>query len=100
MHNKYASLKQIKEYDENIDNDTTLPQSIKDNVLFREVCRAGLYLAYELTKLNCPQDLIVRIQHAAGGLSFGRDVWETHYNILQSYVNNELDFDDDPGSLN
>ena len=100
MYNKYVSIEKIREYDENIDNDSNLPQVIKNDPIIREVCRAGLYLAEQLDKLECPDDLIVRIQHAAGGLSFGRDIWETHQAVLKSYINNEIQLESEPLDMN
>ena len=100
MYNKYVSIEKIREYDENIDNDSNLPQVIKNDPIIREVCRAGLYLAERLEELKCPEELIVRIQHAAGGLSFGRNIWETHQKVLESYKNDEMEFEQDLFELN
>lgn len=66
-----------------------------------EVCYAGLWLAEELQKLHCPEDIIGKIIYTAGGLCFGqKDPWLIHDNILQSYINNTLQFDIDTVSLN
>lgn len=95
MYNKFVSLECIKKYDLNINNDKAIRRDYKDNLLIREVCRAGLWLSEELEKSNCPQSMIVRIRWTAGKLSFGRDIWETHSQILEKYKNNELIFEED-----
>jgi hypothetical protein len=59
-----------------------------------------LYLVEQLMKLECPNELITRIQFTAGKISFGRDPWEVHLKILEDYKNNKLDFDTDPENLN
>jgi hypothetical protein len=100
MYNKYVSIEKIREYDENIDNDSNIPQAIKNDPIIREVCRAGLYLADQLDALDCPDDLIVRIQYTAGKLSFGRDIWETHQSVLQSYINNDIQVEPEPLDMN
>lgn len=68
--------------------------------LFVEVCYAGLWLAEELEKLNCPEELSVRIQFHAGQLSFGRDPWDVHQEILEGYRNNTLEYEAEPSTLN
>jgi hypothetical protein len=90
----------ITRWSENIDNDPRIPASIANSPIIREVCYAGLWISEELDKLNCPDDLIVRIQHAAGGLSFGRDIWETHQAVLKSYINNEIQLESEPIDMN
>lgn len=95
MYNKYIDLDKIKEYDKNIDNDKSIPIEYKNNQVIREVCRAGLYLSEELKKINCPDDVIVKLQFHAGKLSFGRDIWEIHQTILMDYKNNSLIFEED-----
>lgn len=95
MYNKLVSLNKIEKYDENINNDSLIPQSYKENPTIREVCRAGLWLAEELEKLGCHNILICRIQWTAGKLSFGRNIWEVHEEILEKYKNNTLIFEED-----
>ena len=81
-----------------IDNDPLMPKSLAATPTIREVCYAGLWLCDELEKLSCPDFVIVRIQEAAGRLSFGRDTWEVSAQLLESYKNNELIFEEDPTS--
>jgi hypothetical protein len=94
------SNEDILRWSENIDNDSRIPESIKKSAIMREVCYAGLWLAEQLEELKCPEDLIIRIQHAAGGLSFGRDIWETHQSVLESYKNDEMEFETELADMN
>lgn len=86
----------VLRWDHIIDNDPYLPESLAASPTIREVCYAGLWLWDELAKLSCPESIIVRIQDAAGRLSFGRDTWEVSAKLLESYKNNELIFEEDP----
>jgi hypothetical protein len=83
-----------------IDNDPNMPKSLSSQPTIREVCYAGLFLAEELMKLNCPDNLIVRIQWHAGKASFGNDPWDVHLDILEDYKNNKLTFEEDQLDLN
>lgn len=83
-----------------LENDLLIPKSIIEVPLLREVCYAGYWLAEQLHELKCPEDLIVRIQHAAGGLSFGRDIWETHQMVLNSFRNDEIQIEPEPFDMN
>ena len=60
----------------------------------------GLWLVEELTKLSCPEIMIVRIQFSAGKASFGKDPWKIHQSFLDGYINNTLDFVVDTKNLN
>lgn len=97
---EFVLQEDLSRWDERIDSDPNLPPSLAANPIIREVCYAGQWLAEELEKLQCPDHLIVRIQHAAGGLSFGRDIWETHQMILTSYKNDEMEFEPEPEDMN
>ena len=88
----YASPEQIEQYDLLIDNDPYMGD-LKNNPEIREVCRAGLWMCEELSQLNCPEQLIVRIQFTAGKLSYNKNPWEIHNSILQDYKNNKLYID-------
>lgn len=81
-----------------LDNDSNTPELLKNNSTIREICYAGLYLSDELSKLLCPEEIIFRLQDAGGRLSFGRDTWEVHQEILNKYINNQLIFEDDEES--
>ena len=100
MYNKYISLEKLKKYDLIIDNDSDLSNSLKENPIIREVCRAGQYLFEELCNLQCPESIIVRIQWTAGKLSFGRDPWEIHNMLLEKYKTNTLVFESDSEIFN
>lgn len=100
MYNKYISLEKAHEYNKLIDDDPTIPADLKKSPLIREVCMAGLYLAEELFKLECPESLIIRIQYSAGKMSFGKEPWEIHLKFLEGYKNNTLDFEQDSNNLN
>jgi hypothetical protein len=89
----------ILRWDNIIDNDPFMPKPLADSPTIREVCYAGLWLWDELEKLECPEFVIVRIQEAAGRLSFGRDTWDVSAKMLESYKNNELVFEEDPDAV-
>jgi hypothetical protein len=91
--------KDIAEWSDNIDNDEQIPKYLLKEPLIREVCFAGLWMCEELEKLGCPEYLIVRIQEAAGRLSFGRDPWEVSKTLLDTYKANELNFEQDPSGI-
>jgi hypothetical protein len=95
----FITNEKISEYDEMIDSDPE-SQPLAASATIREVCYAGLYLAEELEKLQCPEEYILRIQYTCGQLSFGRDPWEVHQDILQRYQNNELQFELDSNNIN
>jgi len=84
------SNQDLSRWDEVLKQDPLL----EDNILLKEVCYAGQYLAEKLTELKCSEDLIVRIVYTAGSLSFGRDPWEVHLEILSAYLDNSLKYQD------
>ena len=83
----------IIRWNNNINNDPSFPQEYLESEVIMEVCRAGLYLTEELERLQCPEELIVRIQFSAGKASFGNDCWDVHQQFLSGYINNQLDFE-------
>lgn len=89
----------ITRFQEIIQEDPLAKQFV-DVPLFMEVCYAGVWLAEELEKLNCPEDLSVRIQFHAGTLCFGRDPWDVHQEILEGYRNDTLEYGAEPSTLN
>jgi len=82
-----------------IEQDNQLYPQVSASPIIREVCYAGLWLSEELKKVECPEPLIVRIRWTAGALSFGRDIWKVHQEILQKYQDNELVFEEDPDEI-
>lgn len=86
----------IKRWSDSIDNDPNIPKDISNFTVIKEVCIAGLWMSEELQKLNCPESLIVRIQYTAGKISFGKDPWDVHQQILNNFINNKLDFEEAP----
>jgi len=97
---KFITNEDITRWSNNIDQDPYISTAMRENETIREVCYAGLFLIEELEKLKCPNSLINRIQYTAGKLSFGRDIWEVHQDILEKYKNNELIFEEENNSLN
>lgn len=99
----FVTEEDITRWSDTLDNDTSIPKVISSPALFREVLYAGLWLAEQLRKEGCHDELIVRIQYTMGGLSFGRDTWQVAQEMLTAYQNNELEFEidynEDPGSL-
>lgn len=92
----YVSEEDVLRWSNNIDNDPGFPKSLATSTTIREVCYAGLWLVEQLSLLDCPSEIIVRIQFTAGKLSFGRDPWEVSQIILQKYETNQLFFEEDP----
>ncbi len=84
----------ISRWDNCLEQDKNLPKEILQSPIIREVCYAGLYLSEQLESLQCPDELIVRIQFTAGKLSYGRDIWEVHQQVLQDYKDNKITFAD------
>lgn len=95
MYNKYVSFEEISVIDNYLDKDPYMLSEYKNNPIIREVCRAGLFLCSKLEELNCPENLIVRIQWTAGKLSYNKDPWEVHNDILEKYKNNTLIIEND-----
>lgn len=87
----YITDADIARWTKNINSDSNIPNS----AVFREVCYAGLWLVESLDELDCPDELIVRIQYTAGKLSFGRDPWEVAIQLLDLYKNDELLYEQD-----
>ena len=85
-------------WSESLDNDARLA-NVKGIPALREVCFAGMYLSEELEKLDCPADLIVRIQYTAGVMSFGRDTWEVATMLLTKFKDQTLEFELDPTEI-
>jgi hypothetical protein len=83
-----------------IDSDSELPKEFYASPAVRESCFAGLWLAEELQKLDCPEIIITRIQFTAGKLSYGRDAWEVSKMMLEAYKKDELVFEPDSDSPN
>ncbi len=96
---KTITQEDLDRWNSNIDNDPWIAPQLVTIPIMREVCCAGLWLAEQLAKSGCPDILIPRIQWTAGKLSFGRDVWDVHQDILQKYQDNELIFEEDPDEI-
>ena len=95
------SFEKIEEYDRRIDNDPYMDQSLAQNPIIREICRAGQYMCDKLVELNCPDIMIARMLYTGGQLSFGRsDPWAIHQDLLDQYINGTLEFAVDPNDLN
>lgn len=91
----FVTNEDIQRWSDIIDSDPTFPKDYADQVILREVCYAGLWLSEKLQALDCPLDLVFRIQWTAGKISFGRDAWEVHQQMLNDYIDNKLIFEAD-----
>jgi hypothetical protein len=89
----------IERWDEIIESDEYMPKKFADSPELKEVVFAGIWLAEELIKLDCPDSLLVRIQYTAGMISFGRDPWDISQMLLDGYKKGELDIEPEPGAL-
>lgn len=96
---EFVTDKDIVRWSDNIDNDPNLNSTMRNNPIIREVCYAGLWLSESLEKAGCPEFLMGRILWTAGKLSYGRDIWEVHQDILEKFKNNELNFEEDPNEV-
>jgi hypothetical protein len=92
----FIKVTDIKRWEENINNDPHIPKSWLALPPIKEACLAGLWLAEELAKQKCPEEIIIRIQYTAGMLCYGKDIWAVHQQILQDYTDGNLEFEDDP----
>lgn len=92
----FISNEDIIRWSRSIDLDHSLSAELRKSSIIIEVCFAGLWLTEELFKLNCPDIIVARIQWTAGKLSYGRDPWAIHQQILEEYNNNTLVFEDTP----
>lgn len=97
---EFITNEDITRWSDNIDNDPNISVGLAQSALIREVCYAGLWLCEQLEELNCPEELILRIQYTAGKLSFGRDAWEVHIKMLEDYKSDTLEYEIDSLELN
>lgn len=91
------SEQDIKRWDETLKDDKIMSK-MKYSDVFKEVLYANLYLREQLETLDCPEDLIVRINYTAGKMSFGRDPWDVSEYLLEQYKGNELVLESDPNA--
>ena len=89
---EFITNEDIIRWSETIDRD--LPKHMSSDALIREVCYAGQWLVESLQDLQCPEEIITRIQYTAGRLSFGREPWAVHQMLLSSYQSDELVFEE------
>jgi hypothetical protein len=88
----------IVRWDEQIDQDPDMGL-MGTFAIIREVCYAGAWMAEELERLQCPDELIARMQYTGGSMSFGKDPWQIFASLLQQYNNNELEFELEPDAI-
>lgn len=104
MRPEFVTGEDIERWNDNIKKDITLPEAVAESVLvnplLREVMYAGLWLGEQLLELNCAPEKIVRLQFTAGHLSFGRDIWEVHQEILDDYRNDRIEWEEDVARTN
>ena len=92
---EFVTEEDIERWQNDLDNDDQLPKTLLASSIIKEVCFAGLWLVEELEKLNCPDDILIRIQWTHGQLSYGRDTWKTAQTLLEGYRKGELIFETD-----
>lgn len=97
---EFVSDDDIERWDLNMTNDANLTETALQDLALKEACYAGLWLAEQLSALQCPHEYIVRIQYTAGRCSFGRDPWEVSQKFLEMYKLNQLEFEPDPDNIN
>lgn len=87
----FISSNDLERWDAIIDEDDVIPRALMQSPVIREVCYAGQWMLEQLENLECPFELIVRIQFEAGKMSFGNDPWTIHEQFLDGYKNGKLD---------
>lgn len=99
MRPEFITDEDIERWDNNIKKDITLPEAVAESVsvnpILREAMYAGLWLGEQLAELECAPEKIMRIQFTAGCLTFGRDIWEVHQEILDDYRNDRIEWEED-----
>ncbi len=93
MRPEFITSQQIERWEQILSEDPNFSPDFLESIVLKEVCFAGLYLGEQLEELGCAEDLIFRIQFTAGKLSFGREPWQIHLEILSDYKNNKLVYD-------
>lgn len=88
----FITEEDIAKWDHIIDTDPAMPIAVLDEPLIREVMYAGLWLTEELIKAECSEENIFLLQFTAGQLSFGKDPWDVHQEMLDDYLNNRIEF--------
>jgi hypothetical protein len=91
----FVTAEDIARWDHVMETDPAMPIAILNQPLIREVLYAGLWLIEALRKLECSDENILRLQFTAGQLSFGKDPWQVHQEMLDDYVNNRIEFETD-----
>jgi hypothetical protein len=99
MRPSFVTPQDIARWNLKISQEDIAPPILEEPVIV-EIMYAGLYLVEQLRLLLCPDEYIVRIQYSAGVASFGKDPWEIHQAFLTGFINNTLDFEQDPNNLN
>lgn len=94
----YISNEDIKRWEKNLKEDKITSPYTRNNPILREVCYANIFLREKLEQLNCPEELILRINFTAGKMSFGRDPWGIAEFLLEKYEKNELVLEPDPNA--
>jgi hypothetical protein len=92
---EFVTTEDIDRWSETVDNDETLPPGFATEPLLREVIYASFWMAENLKKEKCSDELITRMQYTMGSLSFGHDPWEVAQEMLQAYKDNDIEFEVD-----
>lgn len=88
MRPKFISDKEIAELDHQIDNDKFIQPDLRDHPAVRELFRAGLWLMWELDKLECAPALAFQFQYTHAYNSFNSEPWAEAELLLKAYMNN------------
>lgn len=92
MYNRFISQQQLFEIDTCLDSDPLLDPALVKNPIIREVCRAGQWMAGQLTQAGCDEEMIGRLVYTAGSLCYGRsDPWEVHQELLVKFAAGALE---------
>lgn len=85
----FITDEQIAAWDDNIENDEALLETLSYDLINRpeikEVLYAGLWVAEELTKMGYDSTTVTDIQYAHGRQSFGNDTWQIAKIFVDAY---------------
>lgn len=96
----FVTNQDLERWSNKIQEDEEITPELTSQPIIMELMFAGLWLCEELEKEGCPEEFISRIQNTAGQISFGRDIWQVHLDMLDKYKTSQLDYEIDLSELN
>lgn len=83
----FVTEQDITRWQNILDEDDSLPEIIKLSETIKEVCFAGLWLIEQVEKssVDVDDEMIRYLQFLGGKLSYGKDPWIIHQELLRQY---------------